>query len=55
MGLEKNPAIRFVLQRAGRVYTAGPAADGRAKAADRNLGDLFPADGLTAAPCCVGR
>src|ERR1043165_3919070 len=27
MGLEKNPAIRFVLQRAGRVYTAGPAAE----------------------------
>ena len=25
--MEKNPVIRFVLQRAGRVYTAGPAAE----------------------------
>ncbi len=34
---------------------AGAAEDGRAKATDRDPGDLFPADGLTAAPCCVGR
>src|SRR6266536_6464035 len=27
MGMEKNPAIRFLLQRAGSVYTAGPAAE----------------------------
>jgi hypothetical protein len=34
---------------------AGAAEDGRAKATDRDPGDLLPADGLTAAPGCVGR
>src|SRR5438034_8131912 len=35
MGLEKNRAIRFLLQRAGSVYTAGPEAEDAAAICER--------------------
>jgi hypothetical protein len=55
-GLEPQPGhLGEINANRSTPRAAGPAEDGRAKAADRNPGDLFPADGLTAAPGCVGR
>src|SRR2546427_3670471 len=46
MGLEKNRAIRFLLQRAGSVYTAGPAAEDAAAICER-----LAAQGIASTAC----